>query len=231
MPVPGPVKPRAHRSRREGLAPCGERPTPHPALSLQERVLPRGSGAGRRGARPPFSPCGRREERVVVPVNLIPAPPTHPYPALAPPDQGGCREASCGRAECGVHGRELSRAFDHGGAVDRQGRNWAGPSPCRDVGATRDPQTTARGTGWRLLALLRHFDSTSTSARSRRLRRHLVPRIPLDTLMQTRKPRGTGRSGLSVRRDANHPLRRHSGRAQRRPGIHRRANPGIDQAP
>ncbi len=93
-----------------------------------------------------FAPCDKPYPR-----------PSHPT-LFSPrsPRPRGLREASCGRGGCGVHGGRPSLAGRHGGAVDRQGRNWAGPSPCRDVGTTRDPQTTARGTVRRLLALLRH---------------------------------------------------------------------------
>jgi hypothetical protein len=149
-------------------------------------------------------PSGRREGGVAVPsTNLIPAPRTHAYSPPAPPDQGGCREASCGRAGLRVSSPRPLRA-EGGGGADRHRAGESGR-------ATRDPdnqkaiwsaqKTCARG-GVAAVGAASTRHSTSTSARSRRLRRHPRPAHPLGYALKSPKPRGASRSGLSVRRGA-----------------------------
>ena len=178
--------------RRAGMRPAADRQgaTEPLHLLLRRHTLIRRSA--------PLLPSGRREERVGASRESYPRAPNPPLSCRHSTRPRGLSRGVVRPGGVRCSWRELSRAFDHGGAVDRQGRNWAGSSPCRDVGTTRDPQITACGTGRRLTALLRHRHSTSTSARSRRLRRRLVPRIPLDT-HTARNPAAISQPGLSVR--------------------------------
>ncbi len=101
-------------------------------------------------------PSGRREEASRLPRKLIPAARTHAYPPLTPPDQGGCREASCGRAGLRVSpfeavagrgggGADRHRAGESGRATrgtDNQKAIWRHQRPAR--GTRRRPTTLPR---------------------------------------------------------------------------------------
>jgi hypothetical protein len=127
-----------------------------------------------------------------------------PYPPPAAPDNGGCREASCGRVRFAGLGRRRRRGRGLAEVdrlqIPRQGMNGRN---------AQNPRARSRAARDR-----RRIDiSTSTLDIGTRLwsARHPAPRIPFGIVCA--KPRGCRRSGLWMRALADFPRshRRHPG--------------------
>ena len=167
-------------------------------LERHGAVAPTGQAAGPHPRSAPPSPIQEKGRGVAPPRKLIPADPPHPYPA---PRSARPRGLSRGVVRPGGVAVFMAGAVagpDHGGAARRRGLQQSRSWPTL-IGDGRNRKTTARGVGWCLSALPRHRHSTSTSARSRRLRRHQAPRIPLDMHLEDPKPSRREPAGISVR--------------------------------
>ncbi|PTM40630.1 hypothetical protein C8D03_2159 [Bosea sp. 124] len=146
-------------------------------MNLGQDRAPQPPRHERFGSGPSMTACG----------NLIPALSSHAYSLAVPPDQGGCREASCGRVELRCSGSWPSLACGPGGVDRRPGRGGSGLVP-RHQSTTGAPEDNrARGgvaavgaaSTYRLRHRHRHavVDCDATSPRAS-LRMHRGPKTP-----------------------------------------------------
>jgi hypothetical protein len=123
--APGPAERKPNRSRRDRRALSGKRPTPLPALSLQERVP--------RAVRASFLPRGEKEGASRLRTNLSPPSPHPPYSPRPSPKRGGhpevCQWLGDGSAPAGgvtIHSREASGHRPGGTTAPVRGARWNG---------------------------------------------------------------------------------------------------------